>query len=197
MNYCKSFIDLVDNLRKLPGVGNKSAERMAYQLIEMQNFDAKEFADAILNAKNKIKKCQICGNITDNDICDICNSSTRDKSTICVVASPKDVFAIDKSNSYNGLYHVLNGLISPINGVGPEQLNIKALLERINPAIKEIIIATNPNAEGEATALYLANLLSKYNVTVSRIAYGVPMGANLDYTDEFTIEKSIEGRRRY
>ena len=196
MNYCKSFENLIDALQKLPGIGRKSAERMAYELINLSNFDTNEFTKSIIDAKASIKRCTICGNITDQDICECCSSNLRDKSTICVVQLPKDVYAIDKSNSYNGLYHVLNGALSPLNGIGPEQLNIDSLLSRINDDTKEIIIATNPTPEGEATALYLSKVLSKYNVIVSRIAYGIPMGSNLDYTDQFTIEKALEGRRK-
>lgn len=196
MKYCKSFENLIDNLKKLPGVGYKSAERMAYQILDMDNLDANEFAKALIDAKSNIHRCKVCGNITEDEVCEVCTSNLRDKSIICVVQHPKDIYAIDKSGSYNGLYHVLGGAISPINGIGPEQLKIKELFDRINKDVKEIIIATNPTTEGETTALYLSKLLEKYDVTVSRIAYGVPLGANLDYTDEFTIEKAIEGRRK-
>lgn len=197
MNYTKSFEELIEALKKLPGVGYKSAERMAYQILEMNSFDANEFSKALMDAKTKIHKCKVCGCLTEDDLCEVCSDSKRDQTTICVVTYPKDVYAIDKTNSYNGLYHVLNGVISPANGIGPSDLTINELLKRVaKGSVKEVILATNPTAEGETTALYISKMLEKYNVIVSRIAYGVPLGANLDYTDEFTILKALEGRRK-
>jgi len=197
MNYCKSFEDLIDSLKKLPGVGYKSAERMAYQILDMNNFDVDEFSKSLHSAKTNIHRCNICGHLTEEDLCEACKDNSRDQSIICVVQSSKDVYAIDKTNSYHGLYHVLNGAISPVNGIGPNDLNIDSLINRIETNnIKEIIIATNPTVEGETTALYLSKILEKYNLEITRIAYGVPLGANLDYTDDFTIIKAIEGRRK-
>lgn len=197
MKYCESFEKLIDALEKLPGVGHKSAERMAYQILEMNNFDVKEFNDSLYNAKNKIHRCKICGHITENDLCEACEDESRDRSIICVVSNSKDVYAIDKTNSYNGLYHVLFGTISPANGIGPDDLNINSLIQRVKEGnVKEIILATNPTTDGETTALYISKLLEKYDVTITRIAFGVPLGANLDYTDQYTILKAIEGRRK-
>ncbi len=197
MNYTKSFENLIDNLSKLPGVGKRSAERMAYQILDMDNFNVQEFSKALLDAKNNIKRCKICGNITESNICEVCDDNSRDHSIVCVVQHYKDAYNIDKTNSYHGTYHILNGAINPMNGMGVDELNINSLFERIHKEhIKEVIIATNPTTEGETTALYLSRLLSKYDVIISRIAYGVPLGASLDYTDEFTISKALEGRRK-
>lgn len=197
MNYPKAFEDLINNLKKLPGIGPRSAERMAYQIIEMNNDSIQELANCLSTIKENIHRCKICGNICNEDICEICNSELRDSSLLCVVQSSKDLYALDKSNEYKGLYHVLNGLISPINGIGPEDLNIDSLIKRIEEGnIKEVIIATNPTADGELTALYLSKLLSKYDILVTRIAYGLPVGANIDYADEFTLIRALEGRRK-
>ena len=197
MKYCSSFEKLIDSLEKLPGVGHKSAERMAYQIIELSNFDIKEFSKSLEDAKTKIHRCKVCGHLTEDDLCEACNDEKRDQTTICVVSSSKDVYAIDKTNSYNGLYHVLFGTISPANGIGPDDLNIDSLISRIeNGNVSEVILATNPTTDGETTALYISRLLEKYNVKVTRIAFGMPLGANLDYTDQFTILKALEGRRK-
>lgn len=197
MRYPKAFEDLVDSLKKLPGIGLKSAERMAYQILEMKDEDVNIFAEALVNAKTKIHRCEICGQITDEDICDICADQTRDRSTICVVQNPKDAFAIEKTQEYKGLYHILYGVISASAGVGIRDLNVASLVERVErDNIKEVIVATNPTTEGETTAIYLAKLLENTGANVTRIAYGVPMGANLDYTDEFTLMKAIEGRKK-
>lgn len=197
MRYPKAFEDLVDSLKKLPGIGLKSAERMAYQILEMSEEDIETFANSLVDAKTKIRRCKICGQITDEEICDVCQDESRNRSLICVVQNPKDAFAIEKTMDYNGLYHILYGVISASNGVGVKDLNVASLIERVEKGgVKEVIIATNPTTEGETTAIYLAKLLEKSGVVVTRIAYGVPMGANLDYTDEFTLMKAIEGRRK-
>lgn len=198
MKYPNSFENLIDSLKKLPGVGPKSAERMAYQILDMSEFDIKEFSQSLVDAKSKLHSCSICGHMTEDDICDVCKSSYRDKSVICVVQSSKDVFAIEKTKEYNGVYHVLHGAIAPMNGIGPQDLNIASLVKRIDEGgVKEVILATNPTTEGETTSLYLNKILGSKGVEISRIAYGVPMGANLDYTDEYTLLKSLQGRKPY
>ena len=197
MKYPLPFEELIESLKKLPGIGLKSAERLAYQILEMDEDEIETFASSLVNAKKSLHRCSVCGQITDEDKCEVCNDLSRDRNTICVVQNPKDAFAIEKAKDYKGLYHVLYGVISAINGVGPSDLNLESLLKRIDDEeIKEVIIATNPTTEGETTALYIAKLLESKDVIVTRIAYGVPMGANLDYTDEFTILKALEGRRK-
>lgn len=197
MRYPLPFEELIESLKKLPGIGLKSAERLAYQILEMDEEEIELFASSLTNAKKTLHRCQICGQITDEDKCEVCNDVSRDRYTICVVQNPKDAFAIEKAKDYKGLYHILYGVISAINGIGPSDLNLDSLLKRIDDEkIKEVIIATNPTTEGETTALYIAKLLEQKDVVVTRIAYGVPMGANLDYTDEFTILKALEGRRK-
>lgn len=198
MENLKSLERLIDSLNKLPSIGRKTAERMAYAMLDMDDADLLEFSDAVKAIKKAIHKCPICGNLTEDEICSICNDQDRDKETIIVVASPKDIMAFEKSNCYKGLYHVLGGTISLSKGIGVEDLNIDELLKRVETnGIKEVIIATNPTVEGETTALYLAKLLEDYkNVNVTRIAYGLPMGGNLDYTDSLTINRALEGRRK-
>lgn len=193
-----SFIEpvekLVEQFRRLPGVGYKSAVRMAFAVIDMDKETASEFATAISDAKEKITVCAVCHNISENDVCPICSSDVRDKSVICVVEGVKDIIAIEKVNEYNGLYHVLGGLISPSDNVGPEKLAIKELLSRLDDSVKEVIVATTPSVEGEATALYLSRLIKPLGVSVSRLAYGIPAGSELEYTDELTLSRAIEGR---
>ena len=197
MNQLKSLVRLQESLAKLPSVGKKSAERMAFAMLEMDDEDLKEFSEAIKDLKTKIHFCPICGNITEDEICDICQDESRDRSTILVVASPKDVLAFENAEGYHGLYHVLGGTISLSKGKGIEELNIASLMKRIDEEnVKEIIIATNPTVDGETTALYLAKLLQDKNVNVTRLAYGLPMGGNLDYADALTLAKAIEGRRK-
>ena len=197
MNQLKSLVRLQESLAKLPSVGKKSAERMAFAMLEMDDEDLKEFSEAIKDLKAKIHFCPICGNITEDETCDICQDESRDRSTILVVASPKDVLAFENAEGYHGLYHVLGGTISLSKGKGIEELNIASLMKRIDEEnIKEIIIATNPTVDGETTALYLAKLLQDKNVNVTRLAYGLPMGGNLDYADALTLAKAIEGRRK-
>ena len=197
MSDLKALVRLQESLAKLPSVGKKSAERMAYAMLEMDNEDLKEFSDAIRELKEKIHYCPVCGNITEDDECEICQDANRDRTTLMVVSSPKDVMAFENAEGYRGLYHVLGGTISLSKGKGIEDLNIPSLLKRVDSGeIKEIIIATNPTVDGETTALYLAKLLENKNVNVTRLAYGLPMGGNLDYADALTLAKAIEGRRK-
>ena len=197
MDKLTALVRLQESLAKLPSVGKKSAERMAFAMLEMEDEDLLEFAEAIKDLKTKIHLCPICGNITEDDKCYICNDETRDRTTLMVVSSPKDVIAFENAEGYQGLYHVLGGTISISKGKGIEDLNIASLIERVDKGgIKEIIIATNPTVDGETTALYLAKLLENKNVNVTRLAYGLPMGGNLDYADALTLAKAIEGRRK-
>lgn len=187
---------LIESFRRLPGIGYKTAVRLAFHVVDMPTTDAEAFAAAIVAAKHEIKLCSVCQNISETDICDICSSDSRDKSTICVTENSKDVAAIEKIRDYNGLYHVLGGLISPINGITPDKLKIKELLARlVGDEVKEIIIATNPNIEGEATAMYISKLIKPLGVKVTRLAYGIPAGGELEFTDEITLSRAIEGRR--
>ncbi len=194
--YPQSFENMVNCFKRLPGIGGKSAERMAYHVLSMDEKYVKEFANTLSVFREEIKHCKVCGHMTDQDICQICNDTHRDQSIICVVESSKDVFAMEKIKEYKGLYHVLHGTMSIMDGKTLEDLNIVSLFDRINENVKEIIIATNPTREGETTALYLAKLLSTYNVSTSRIANGLPIGSNIDYADELTLLKSIEGRKK-
>lgn len=196
MNLPKSFLDLVNNLLILPGVGEKTAERYAYSLYEKEADEVDNLVTALVEFKKNMKECEICGCITDNDICDVCLDKNRDKNTICIVEDSKSVFFIEKTKKYNGYYHVLKGLISPIDGKNPENLNISSLMNnRINDDIKEIIIALNPTIEGEVTSLYMQKLLSKKNIKVSRLAYGIPMGSDLEYLDPIMISKAWDDRK--
>lgn len=197
MEKLKALVRLQESLAKLPSVGKKSAERMAFAMLEMDDDDLNEFSEAIKDLKNKIHFCPICGNITEDDKCYICKDENRDQTTLMVVSSPKDIIAFENAEGYQGLYHVLGGTISISKGKGIEDLNIDSLMERVDKGvIKEIIIATNPTVDGETTALYLAKLLENKNVNVTRLAYGLPMGGNLDYADALTLAKAIEGRRK-
>lgn len=197
MEKLKSLIRLQESLAKLPSVGKKSAERMAFAMLEMDEEDLLEFSTAIKELKEKIHFCPICGNITEDDVCEICKDDTRDRSTLMVVSSPKDVIAFENAEGYHGLYHVLGGTISISKGKGIDDLNIPSLMERVDKGdIKEIIIATNPTIDGETTALFLAKKLEPKGVNVTRLAYGLPMGGNLDYADALTLAKAIEGRRK-
>ena len=194
--YAKPLNRLISELSKLPGIGGKSAQRLAFHILSLSDGEVKEFTDAILEAKEKMKYCDVCGNLTDKDTCDICSDSSRDKSTICVVESPKDVSAMERVREYNGLYHVLNGAISPMDGIGPEDINLRSLIVRLqNEDIKELILATNPTIEGEATAMYIAKLVKPAGIKVTRIAHGLPVGGDLEYADEVTLSKAMEGRR--
>lgn len=189
------MLNLVEQFERLPGIGKKSAQRLAFHVLNMPKEKAKKFADAIMEAQEKIHKCTVCQNLTDQEQCQICSDPQRDRSTICVVEDPRDVLAIERTKEYNGLYHVLHGLISPMNGIGPDQLSVKELMSRMGDGVvKEVIMATNPTVEGEATAMYLARLLKPMGIKVTRLAYGIPVGGNLEYADEVTLYRAIEGR---
>ena len=197
MQNLKSLEVLSEQLAKLPGVGKKSAERMAYSMLSFTSEDLSDIADAIKSLKDKIHFCPICGMISDIDGCYICDDSTRDQSLLMVVSYPKDVMSLEKSGAFNGQYHVLNGELCLSKGINPQDLNIDALLDRLDKGeIKEVILATNPTVDGETTSMYLAKLLEKYNVNVTRLAYGLQMGGNLDYVDPLTLSKALEGRRK-
>ncbi len=187
---------LVDEFRKMPSIGNKSAERLAFYVLGLEDKDVKGLADAIINAHERIHQCSVCRNLTEDEVCPICKNDKRDRSIICVVEDPRDVAAIERTHEFNGLYHVLHGVISPINGIGPEELTIKELLARLSDnTVNEIIMATNPTVEGEATAMYISRLLKPLGISVSRLAYGIPVGADLEYADEVTLSRALEGRR--
>lgn len=193
----KSINRLTNSFQNLPGIGHKTAEKMAYQALEMDEEKIKEFSNALLEVKEKIHHCPICGSYTENDICDICSNDARDKTKILVVSYAKEVITFEKMGSYNGLYHVLNGVLSSVNGITINDLNFDSLLKRVEKEkISEVIVATNPNIEGETTALYLARLLSPTGVKVTRIAYGLPLGGHLEYTDSLTLTKALEGRNK-
>ncbi len=197
MKELKSINRLVDSFSRLPSVGRKSAERMAYAVLNMDVKDVEEFSSALVDLKKKIKQCPKCGLYIEDDECEICNDNDRDHSTIIVLSYAKDAYNFEKLNSYKGMYHVLNGVISAIKGIGVEDLNISSLITRIDKEkIKEVIIATDPTIEGETTALYIAKLLENKNVTVTRLAYGLPMGGHIDYADSMTIMKALEGRKK-
>ena len=197
MDKLKALERLEESLSKLPSIGKKSAERLAFAMLEMEDDDLQEFAEAVATLKKSIHVCPICGNLTEDEICSICADDSRDKSTIMVVSSPKDILALEKAEDYKGLYHVLGGTISLSKGKGIDTLNIPGLMKRLESGeVKEVILATNPTVDGETTALYIAKIIEPLNITVSRIAYGLPMGGNLDYTDSLTISKAIQGRRK-
>lgn len=186
---------LIEQFARLPGVGGKTAQRFAFYILDLPEEKARQFAEAIVDARTKMKKCAVCGNLTDQELCPICAASGRDHSVICVVEDPRDVLAFERTREYNGVYHVLHGLISPMEGVGPEQLTIKELLARVNKGgVEEVIMATNPTVEGEATAMYIARLLKPLGVKTSRLAYGIPVGGNLEYADEVTLYRALQGR---
>lgn len=196
MNYPQAFQDLVDCFKRLPGIGGKSAERLVYHILSMDKKYVDEFAEALETIQDKIHYCKKCGHICENEYCDICLDPDRDQSTICIVEDPKDVFAMEKVKEYRGLYHVLHGSVSIMEGKTIEDLNIASLFDRLDDNVKEVIIATNPTRDGETTALYLAKLLAKKNINTSRIANGLPIGSNIDYADELTLLKSLEGRKK-
>lgn len=196
MLYTQSFSKLIDVFRKMPGVGSKSAVRMAYHVLAMSDEETKEMIETIKNAKEKIGYCSLCQNTTEQNPCEICSNPKRDSSVICVVEQPKDVVALEKTREYYGTYHVLHGCISPMDSIGPEDLKIKELISRIsNGDVAEIIMAISPSIEGEATTMYLSKLLKPFGVKVTRIAYGIPVGGDLEYADQITLAKAIEGRR--
>lgn len=186
---------LVEQFASLPGIGRKTAQRLAFYILTLTKEQAKEFADAILDAHEKIRYCSVCKNYTDHERCEICEDETRDPSLICVVEDAKDVAAFERTREYRGLYHVLGGLISPMDGIGPDQIFIKELLSRVQSGeVREVIMATNPTVEGEATAMYVGRLLKPFGVKVSRLAYGIPVGSDLEYADEVTLFKALENR---
>ena len=187
---------LSEQFARLPGIGSKTAQRLAFQVLSMPQEQAQEFADAILDAKRSIHTCPVCQNLTDEEMCPICADETRDHSTICVVAEPRDVIAMERSREYTGVYHVLHGVISPLNHVGPDDIRIRELLARLQDgSVQEVIMATNPDTEGEATAMYISRLLRPMEVKVTRLAYGVPVGSQLEYADEVTLLRALEGRQ--
>ena len=186
---------LIEQFRHLPGIGQKTAVRLAFAVLDFSEEEAFAFADAVRGAKEQVKTCRICQNISDGELCPICADEKRDRSVICVVEDVKDLLAFERTREYRGLYHVLHGLISPIDGVGPDQLRIKELLARLDGSVKEVIMATNPTVEGEATAMYLARLIKPLGVTVTRLAYGIPVGGEVEYADEITLYRALEGRR--
>lgn len=187
---------LVEQFARLPGIGGKSAQRLAFHVLDLPMEDAREFADAIVNAKKSVTLCPVCQNLTDGGLCGICASPKRDETTICVVADPRDVIAIERAREFRGHYHVLHGVLSPMNHVGPDDLQIKSLLDRVAAGgINEVIMATNPDTEGEATALYISRLLKPFGVKVTRLAYGIPVGGHLEFADDATLMRALEGRR--
>ena len=196
MIYPKSIATLIEHFQKFPSVGPKSAQRMAFYMLRMPESEVQKFAQAILEAKRNTRTCEVCFNLSSSSPCEICTNPKRDRSIICVVAETKDLIAIEKTNEFKGLYHVLQGLISPMDGIGADDIRIKELLTRLaSDEIKEVILALPPSVEGEATSLYLTKLIKPFGITISRIAFGLPVGADLEYADEITIAKAIEGRR--
>ena len=195
--YSPSIEKLIEGFEKLPSIGHKTAVRLAFHILDASEEDVTEFINSITNAKANLKYCSQCFNISDTDPCPICGSPKRDKNIICVVEDVKDIIAMERTHEFKGVYHVLHGSISPMNGIGPDEIKIKELLDRIqkNEEIKEIIIATNPRVEGEATAMYISKILKQVGVKVTRIAHGIPVGGDLEYTDEITLTKALEGRR--
>ncbi len=191
-----SLSRLIEQFERMPGIGHKTAQRMAFYVLGLKKEEAQAFSDAILNAHEKIKKCIRCCNLAEDELCPICKSAGRDESLVCVVEDPRDVMAFERTHEYEGTYHVLHGVISPMNGIGPEDITVKELISRFSDGkIKEVIMATNPTVEGEATAMYISRLLKPLGITVSRLAYGVPVGADLEYADEVTLTRALEGRR--
>ncbi len=193
-NSALPLVVLAEHFARLPGIGMKSAERLAYHVMSMPEKDVREFSEALLNARKNVHCCPVCQNLTENELCQICGDVRRDASTICVVETPKDISAFERTKEYKGVYHVLHGLISPIDGVTPDKLRIKELLKRINGNVAEVIMATNPTVEGEATAIYISKLLKPLGVKVTRLAFGLPIGGILEYADEMTLYKALENR---
>lgn len=193
--YPVSISRLIDEFSRLPGVGSKTAQRLAFHVLNMDIKQAENLSEAIIEAKRSVKYCSVCGNYTDSDLCSICSNEARNKDVICVVQDPRDVMAMERTREFKGLYHVLHGAISPLNGIGPDDIRIKELLSRIDTDTCEVIVATNPNVEGEATAMYISRLLKPLGVKTTRIANGIPVGGDLEYADEVTLSKALEGRR--
>ena len=197
-DYILPIARLIECFRRLPGVGSKSAARMAFGVLDMPEAEAEEFCRAIMSVKNDVRLCSVCCDISDTDVCSICSNGSRDKSTICVVEDTRTLSALERANEYNGLYHVLGGVISPMNGITPDKLHIKELISRLSDgAVKEVIIATSPNIEGETTAVYLSKLIRPLGIKVTRLAYGVPVGADLEFADSETLARVLEGRREF
>lgn len=195
MNYPKTILNLIESLKKLPGIGEKTAERLALSTLNMDDDTIEIFSNSLKEVKNKIKKCEKCGSYTEEEICDICKSETRDHSTMCVVEESKNVIQFEKVGTFNGVYHVLGGLISPLDGVNPENINLNTLKKRIKEEnIKEVILAIKPSIEGETTALYISKMLEDENIKITKIAHGIPMGADIDYIDPLTLEIAMEDR---
>lgn len=189
-----SLAKLVEQFARLPGVGRKTAQRLAFYVLSQPEQYARDFSAALLEASRSIKRCAVCQNLADSDKCTICENEARDRSIICVVADPRDVMAFERMREYNGLYHVLHGLISPMDGIGPDQLTVKELLSRLDDSVREVVMATNPTVEGEATAMYLSRLIKPLGIRVSRLAYGIPVGGNLEFADDVTLCRALEGR---
>ena len=191
-----SFETLIDAFASLPGVGRKSAQRLAFHVLSLPEGEAERFADAILTARKSVHTCPVCQNLTDGELCPICASDRRDKGVICVVSEPRDVASIERSREYDGVYHVLHGVLSPMSHVGPDDLRIRELVERVGAGdVREVIMATNPDTEGDTTAMYISRLLKPFHVTVTRLAYGIPVGSNLEFADDATLLRALEGRR--
>ncbi len=197
MRYFPAALErLTEQFAKLPGIGGKTAQRLAFHLLSMPEEDAREFADAIIDAKKSVHLCPCCQNLTDRELCPICDDESRDHGLICVVADPKDVIAMERAREFTGVYHVLHGVISPLNHIGPDDICIRELLARVGKGgVREVIMATNPDTEGEATAMYISRLLRPMEVRVTRLAYGIPVGSQLEYADEVTLLRALEGRR--
>ena len=194
--YPRPLAKLIGEMAKLPGIGYKTAQRLAFHILSLEEAETDALAEAIKEAKREMKYCSICGNLTDQDPCSICSDPSRQRDVICVVESPRDVAAMERIKDFSGLYHVLHGVISPMDGIGPEDINLKALISRLQKTdVEELIIATNPNIEGEATAMYIARLIKPAGIKVTRIAHGLPVGGDLEYADEVTLLKAVEGRR--
>lgn len=195
--YPKPLNKLINELSKLPGIGGKTAQRLAFHILALEESEATSLANSIVNAKRSLHYCSVCGNLTDADPCEICSDESRDRTKVCVVETPQDVIAMERIREFKGLYHVLHGAISPVEGIGPNEINLKSLITRLqqHDEIDEIIVATNPNIEGEATAMYIARLLKQSGIKVTRIAHGIPVGGDLEYADEVTLLKAMEGRR--
>ena len=190
-----SLENLIDHFAALPGIGKKSAQRLAFHLLSLPEEDSLAFAAAITDARSRVHCCSVCQNLTEGELCPICSSDRRDKSTICVVSEPRDVLSIERGHEYNGTYHVLHGVLSPMNHVGPDDIRIKELLHRVaEEDVEEVIMATNPDTEGEATAMYISRLLKPFQIRVTRLAYGIPVGSNLEFADDATLNRAMEGR---
>lgn len=191
-----SFEVLIDKFASLPGIGRKSAQRLAFHILDLPEAEAESFADAILDARKNVHTCPVCQNLTDEALCGVCADNRRDRSMVCVVGEPRDVASLERSREYNGVYHVLHGVLSPMNGVGPDDIRISELVKRVaDGEVQEVIMATNPDTEGDATAMYIARLLKPFGVRMTRLAYGIPVGSNLEFADDATLVRAMEGRR--